>query len=120
MDRGPQGASAASMMPSFIVGWAWIVRAIRWAVAPSVRARVGSASISVTDAPTMWAPSRRSSSSKISFTNPSRSPAAVALPEAVKGKRPIFTAMPRSAACCSVMPTDATSGCVKTHEGIVV
>ena len=39
------------MMPSFIVGWAWIVRAIRWAVAPSVRATVGSARISVTGAP---------------------------------------------------------------------
>ena len=49
----PKAASAASMTPSFIVGWAWIVRAIRWAVTPSVRASVGSASISVTDAPTM-------------------------------------------------------------------
>ena len=66
----PIAASAASITPSFIVGWAWIVRAIWWAVAPSVRASVGSASISVTDAPTIWAPNRRSSSSKSSLTNP--------------------------------------------------
>ena len=112
-------ASAASITPSFIVGWAWMMRARRWAVTPSALASVGSASISVTPAPTMWAPMRRSSPSKSSLTKPSRSPAAVALPEAVKGKRPTRTSMPRSRACCSVMPTDATSGEVKMHEGMV-
>ena len=85
----PIAASAASITPSCMVGWAWMVRAMRWAVAPSARASVGSASISVTWAPTRCAPSRRpSSSAKSSLTKPSRSPAAVALPEAVKGKRP--------------------------------
>ena len=43
----------------------------------------------------------------------------LALPDAVKGKRPTLTSMPRSRACCSVRPTEATSGEVKMHEGMV-
>ncbi len=89
------------------------------AVAPNALARVGSPNISVTLAPTRCAPINLSSASKMSFTKPSRSPAAVALPDAVKGNRPTLYSIPASRAFCYVTPTDATSGEVNMHDGTV-
>jgi len=59
----------------------------------------------------MWAP-RNSPylASKITFTNPSFAPAALALPDAENGNFPTFNSYPASFAAFSVYPTEATSG----------
>jgi hypothetical protein len=51
-------------------------------------------------------------SSKSSLVKPSSRPLAMARPEAVQGKRPFLTFVPRALASSSVTPTQAISGSV--------
>jgi len=80
-----------ALTASLIVGWGWMAVISSCPVIFSFRASTNSAIISVTLAPTKWAPSSvLSAALKINFTNPSFAPAALAFPEAVNGNLPIF------------------------------
>ena len=80
-------------------------------VVSNLRTATSSATISVTLAPIIWPP--RSSpylASKMSFTNPSFCPEALAFPDAENGNLPTLMSYPASFAASSVIPTLATSG----------
>ena len=82
------------------------------------RPTTNSAISSVAPAPTMCAP--RISEyflSRTTLMNPSACPAATARPIPSHGNLPTWTSWPRSLACASVSPTDATSGWQYVHEG---
>ena len=81
------------------------------ALARSSIATTASAIISAARGPIMWTPSISSVlSSAMTFTNPSVSMLARALPLALKGKFPTLYFFPCSFNCSSVNPTAATSG----------
>jgi hypothetical protein len=112
-------AAEASISASPRVGWGWIGEreiieecAISSASAPSEI-------IVLASGPTMWTPSSCFVFlSATTFTKPSVSLIAMALPSAAKGNLPTTTSMPLAFASSAVRPTVAISGSVNTAPGI--
>src|SRR2546422_713182 len=93
----PSAPSVASSAASDRVGWAWIVWMISSSVASSVRPTANSWMISVASGPTMCTPRISPDAlSATTFTKPSVSPRATALPFAVNGNLPMLTSRPAS------------------------
>jgi len=102
-----------------MVGWAKTVSATSRAETFWCSSAPAAAMHSVTLCPIMCTPSRSPDSRwRMTLTNPSASPTAIALPRCPSGNMPTAIGVPAARACCCVTPTAPTSGNVYTAPGI--
>lgn len=109
----------ASFKASDNVGWAWHVLAKSSLAAPYSMASTASAINSPALGPIIWNPKILSVFlSASTFTNPGYSSFVFALEFAKKGNFPFVYSIPSPFNYSSVLPTEATSGCVYMTPGI--
>src|SRR6478752_9130948 len=113
----PENVIIVSPIASERLGWAWMSEPTSDGNASQLTAKYPSWSSSLAQGPTKCSPNIGPPRAATTFTNPSVSPTIIARPLPANECLCTSTSYPASRASASVIPAQATSGCVYTTQG---